>query len=64
MGFLMDCAATSQTWPYGPQTTDDSSAVAVDVAKPCNGCNRITVNKYLKDDKCPVCRNEIPGLDP
>ncbi|MCF7843560.1 hypothetical protein K9M47_01535 [Candidatus Gracilibacteria bacterium] len=38
------------------QVMDDVALVLNGLAKRCAGCKNITQNKFLKDDKCPICR--------
>ncbi len=53
-------------WPYGGnETADDTALILNGLAKCCACCNRVTANMFLKEDKCPVCRDTTvsePGL--
>ena len=53
-----DKQQSSEFWPYGGQgeDLDDVALLLNGLGKRCAGCNQPTKNKFLKDDKCPVCR--------
>jgi hypothetical protein len=50
---------TEVFFPYGGQgeDLDDFALLLNDMAKRCAKCKRPTKNQYLKDGKCPICRN-------
>lgn len=46
-----------ETWDYGPQEPlDDFAALLNELAKRCQECKRVTMNKYLNSmTRCPEC---------
>lgn len=46
-------------FPYGRQgqAMDDVALILNGLAKRCSGCKKVTRNEFLKDEKCPICRN-------
>jgi hypothetical protein len=46
-----------KTWEYGPQPPgDDFAALLNSKAARCANCRRVTMNCYLVERLCPVCR--------
>jgi hypothetical protein len=48
-------------FPYGAapgSPMDDIALLLNGLAKRCAACNRPTHNKWLKDKKCPICRED------
>lgn len=54
-----DTVLDTKFWPYGGQgeDLDDVALLLNGLAKRCTECDQPTKNKYLKDSKCPVCRD-------